>query len=106
MTSITDFPSSFVLSSMFPFSPKRSKMTDAFSIGLESESRTTVTSMCEVGGGGLYLRPRWAESCADRLIPETAMRAIARERKEAGDNMALLYLLACAGSESCGYSGK
>lgn len=76
-------------------------MTAAFSIGLESVSRTTVTSMWEVGGGGLYLRPRWAESCAERLIPETATRATARvrERKEEQDNMRVLYPLACVQSE-------
>src|SRR5580704_257682 len=76
-------------------------MTEAFSMGLESISRRTVTSMWEVGGGGLYLRPRWAESCAERLIPETATRATAmvRERKEEQDNMPALYPLACTPSE-------
>src|SRR5579863_4534034 len=70
-------------------------------MGLESTSRSTVTSMREVGGGGLYLRPRCAESCAERPIPVTATRAMTtvRERKERLDSMPVLYPLTCARSE-------
>src|SRR5579863_7173794 len=70
-------------------------------MGLESTSRSTVTSMREVGGGGLYLRPRCAESCAERPIPVTATRATAtvRVRKERLDSMPVLYPLTCAWSE-------
>src|SRR5579871_3705512 len=102
-TSMTDFPSSLVFNSMLPLSPSRWKITEAFSMGLESVSRTTVTSMREVGGGGLYLRPRCAESCAERLRPETAMSTAATTvtvRKRELNDMEELYLFACASSEA------
>src|SRR5215469_7993206 len=40
-------------------------MTAAFSMGLLSLSRRTETSILDVGGGALYLRPRRFESCAE-----------------------------------------
>src|SRR5436309_12431044 len=54
-------------------------MTAAFSMGLPSLSRRTVTSILEVGGGALYLRPRRLESWAK----ESKLRKSPQRRKTA-----------------------
>src|SRR3569833_2114246 len=96
-TTITDLPSSLVFNSILPLSPSMStwKMTAAFSMGLESEARTTETSTFAVGGGGLYLRPRRVFSCAERLTAAMTSRAIltVKMRRKRGDNMPALYPL-------------
>jgi len=67
-----------------------------------------VTSIREVGGGGLYLRPRCDDSCAERLSPESATRATAtvRERKEEQNDMPALYPLASTASEMGSAAGR
>src|SRR6185437_14627611 len=62
MTSIAALPSGSVLTSRFPRSLpsfEGLKTTAAFGMGLPLYFLKTCTSMCEVGGGALYLRPRY-----------------------------------------------
>src|SRR5664279_854008 len=84
-TSITDLPSSLVFNSMLPGSFMVWKMTEAFSMGLPVESRTMVTSMREVGGGDLYLRPRlllsWALALVDTIANANAAMITAKRKK-------------------------
>src|ERR1700722_8843201 len=79
ITSITALPSGSVLTSRLPSSlPLRveSKTTAAFMMGLPLNFFDTTTSMWEVAGGGLYLRPRRAEesSCPKADQQETRTR--------------------------------
>src|SRR6266702_359632 len=60
-------------------------MTAAFSMGLPLLSRTMVTSMREVGGGDLYLRPRlllsWALALDNPTANPTAAMVTAKRKK-------------------------
>src|SRR5665213_3089572 len=94
MTSMAALPSGSVLTSRLPRSlPSRDglKTTAALGMGLPLYFLVTCTSMCEVGGGALYLRPRyWLKPGveAKSAIHATRMKEDQTVRR---DDMALFY---------------
>src|ERR1700733_8840250 len=84
MTSMTALPSGSVLTSRLPSSlplRKELKTTAALLMGLPLNFFTTWTSMCEVTGGALYLRPRRAGASSSwPKADQQETRAIHRTR--------------------------
>ena len=85
MTSIVALPSGSVLTSRLPSSLPSFvglKMTAAFMMGLPLNFFITVTSMWEVAGGALYLRPRLSWERPGRTPKEAQQAGDMRQTAE------------------------